>query len=1512
VPRFGKYELEGRIGAGGMAEIFLARHFGAEGLSKQLVIKRIRPEQAGNPSFVVMFIDEAKIAVSLNHPNVVQVYEFGRVGSDFYLAMEYVDGIDLGGLLAKINATELQLAEADALYVAIEIAKGLDYAHRKVDEFGNALGIVHRDVSPQNILVSTDGGAKLLDFGIANASTSVDKGDEVKGKVVYMSPEQARGEVVDARSDVFSLGGVLWEMLAGRPVFEFTDTRGTLEKVIEAEVPDIREFRPDVSDQTVALLAQALAKQPSDRFETARAFQVDATRSLFASGDIADSVTLSGFVQRVEAAAPAPAPADPHAAYTRPGAGAEVTNPTSPVLGTSKSDPAKISDLVPLQPITEAPVKRTNRTQIALTDTNLTRIVDLREGDGDVVQAERREVVILCGDVRGFNTMRGVVDGDAWRQILMDYIRLVEAIAYKNHALVDRVGEGGFSLVLGLPVAVENVAERGVSLACDLVEAVEAMNLNLESPLGVSAGLILGSAVVEQQLADDQTQSAPARFDWQYDEDEVGHGGLYLAEALARAGMGREVLMGGRVVRRVRGRFVTESVTEVTVELDDGELQLNAHRLVAPKTTREQLQAVSHAYHRMFGRELALKSLREAYEEAMVTGRVRGILITGEQGVGKSTLLSEFLGGIRGGRKHRVSVFRGVADLHDTNTAYASLTRLLLDMMAIGPNTDLRAALGTLGQICEKVLGHLGGRERGFVEDTLRFLLGLRTGGNTVEALDPSNRKAVMFRSLRQFLKAMSATKPMVFALEDLQRTDASTLAFLADYLEEDEEASVFFVLTGLPPEVPWGAWKTLLGSAHVAREHLVELSPAAARSLARAMLPEELTEDESVTNALLARAGGNPLFLKELIDLLAERGVTEVREAVLQLETTVQDDEHWVPTTVEGLLRTRIDRLPLPVRRALQHCALLGAAFPKSLVDAVLDDVSDEHLATLVERGHLVRRGGEAPDPSESNTEVPSRPSGTWGTGSQTAARSGEPVWSFANTVLREVAALGVVEPVLGELHARIADHLLGAEDSLLNNDAVAIAYHLDAAGEAEQAGEMYLVGAERAMGSLGGDECLRIVERALARVEAGSSHHRRALELKESALTLLGRQEERRALLDELLEMMESEPNPRRLLQVRGRSIRLSYELGDLDRVEAEATALVDDAKAAGDEHVVGSALRQLHMVHRDRGDHDRALELLDQAVALFHARDDTEGIWATQVSRGICLRQSGRLTDALEAYQSALGIVTQAGLDRQEINTRINLGLLYVNLGEYDKARANYSQALIAIRNHGFVRDEAAALVNQGHLFLVAGDHGMAQHTLTRAVRLARSTRDNLALCDALLTLGVLHLARGHLREADALVRKGLRVARDISHVYLRIQGALCLASVCLALGTDDAVREALEHAQLATTLGAERGLGWGERKGMSLGAKAHLQLGDPETALRLSRAATEGLADLEIEDAESVWARHVVIASAAGDDEGAEAARERAAAIVDRIKTSIADSKSRKRYLQSPRVRTILES
>ncbi|MBL0194275.1 MAG: serine/threonine protein kinase [Myxococcales bacterium] len=215
--KLAQYDVLRRLGAGGMAEVFLARKSGAEGTSKIVVVKRILPSFGASRRFRTMFIDEAQLATRLNHPNVVQVYDFSNEGAEGHiLAMEYVEGPDFGMIVAAARAAGVRLPPWVSAYVIAEVAKGLHYAHEKKDDGGASLEIVHRDVSPQNVLLSYDGSVKIADFGIASARFLQDEQGVIKGKYGYMSPEQARGERVDRRSDLYSLGVILWECLSGR------------------------------------------------------------------------------------------------------------------------------------------------------------------------------------------------------------------------------------------------------------------------------------------------------------------------------------------------------------------------------------------------------------------------------------------------------------------------------------------------------------------------------------------------------------------------------------------------------------------------------------------------------------------------------------------------------------------------------------------------------------------------------------------------------------------------------------------------------------------------------------------------------------------------------------------------------------------------------------------------------------------------------------------------------------------------------------------------------------------------------------------------------------------------------------------------------------------------------------------------------------------------------------------------------------------------------------------------
>jgi serine/threonine protein kinase len=270
----GPYELGERLGLGGMAEVFVAYRAGPHGFAKKVALKRILPELAQDARFVAMFCDEARISAPLSHPNIVQVIDFGESQGELFMAMEYVEGVSLAKLLRYVAGRRERFPLAAALFIAHEVLTGLSFAHEACDENGNPLSIVHRDVSPGNVLIGRAGDVKLADFGIVR-SAYVDRRTypgELKGKVGYMSPEQVMGIEVDPRSDLFTVGIILSEMLIARPLFSGQNEFDILTKIYEADLSAIDKYGADLSPAVRDVLRQALAKAPADRFENARDF----------------------------------------------------------------------------------------------------------------------------------------------------------------------------------------------------------------------------------------------------------------------------------------------------------------------------------------------------------------------------------------------------------------------------------------------------------------------------------------------------------------------------------------------------------------------------------------------------------------------------------------------------------------------------------------------------------------------------------------------------------------------------------------------------------------------------------------------------------------------------------------------------------------------------------------------------------------------------------------------------------------------------------------------------------------------------------------------------------------------------------------------------------------------------------------------------------------------------------------------------------------------------------------
>src|SRR5262245_56728520 len=251
---FGKYQLVKRLARGGMAEVFLARQSGPEGFQRLVAVKRILPHLVDAQDFVRMFLDEARLAAPLTHSNVVHVYDFGRVDEHYFIAMEYVDGVHAGVLIQR--AEREHLPDVLVARIGADACAGLHYAHELRDVEGRALHLVHRDVSPPNLLVSHDGAVKSIDFGIAKAVSCVEqtRPGVVKGRFAYMSPEQTIGQKLDGRSDVFSLAVVLWELLAGKVLVPRSDPIDGMRMIRDGRLPAIEKVRPDIPRQLGAAL----------------------------------------------------------------------------------------------------------------------------------------------------------------------------------------------------------------------------------------------------------------------------------------------------------------------------------------------------------------------------------------------------------------------------------------------------------------------------------------------------------------------------------------------------------------------------------------------------------------------------------------------------------------------------------------------------------------------------------------------------------------------------------------------------------------------------------------------------------------------------------------------------------------------------------------------------------------------------------------------------------------------------------------------------------------------------------------------------------------------------------------------------------------------------------------------------------------------------------------------------------------------------------------------------------
>ncbi|MBK9032465.1 MAG: tetratricopeptide repeat protein [Myxococcales bacterium] len=1442
--QFGKYALVSKIGTGGMAEVYLARTTVAQGLAKILVIKKIHPAYAKSRQFVAMFVDEAKIALGLNHPNIVQVFDFGAVGDTYFLAMENVEGMDLLRLLQDCAKDRRRIPYGLAAYIVQQLGKGLDYAHKKTDEFGEALAIVHRDISPQNVLVSWDGGVKIVDFGIARARHVTEDEGVIKGKFAYMSPEQARGEPVDCRSDVWSAGIVLHELITGRPLF---GGRGkeALEHIKSGAITPLRDVAPDVPAALERIVGRALAYHRDDRYPSARDLVAELGRFQLewghASGELVDSTALATFLATV-------IPAERRAPRMRPigGKASGTGTPASPTTGSlgSLGSLGHVGDGGP-------------------SDRRAASTRELRE---------RKYVYVVEGVIRGVAALERRLGAAGATKVVDEFRRVARDIAFKHDALEDR-GErdlDSLRLVVGLPLASEDDAGRTIRLALALVDALDGIGSDVEPELRLAIGIQRGAATVIRRGASQsfEVEATTAGF----------------ASHLARFAGPAEILVGGRVFRSARSEWNFEALAAIDIPANT---DVGAHKVdedTEPGIKRARVYRLRGAKERaarlrdrirpdaLYGRELEQKRLRDAYRDALVSRRKRHLVIAGDHGVGKRSLVAGFLATIAPGEAY---LLRTTTRVGTAMTPYGVLADLAREVLGLADGAEPHEVLRRLALAMPLVFpGEHDGREARAALAAVAVLLGVRTPDASDG--DPDERRQRLLGLVARVEHRLEPDRPLIIVGEDVHWCDQESLEIFAALLKVPTARAVLGIVTTRPD-------KRILDAATSAGAdviHVDELDLEARRRLLASRFAPDDDVDE-LAEQILARSGGNPFFILEQLDALAEREIiTPAVDHPGRYRWTKRDAALQVPTSVEDLLITRIDRLPEREKQTLLIAAVHGRFVAPPALAALLGRQVTGELDELVRRGLLLPHEGE---------------------------------YRFKNDTIMTVAYGLVPSEDKTRVHRRIADRIATGPSYRPGADDAHVARHLELAGDAIPSAERYLRAATHAIDVGGNADAFRQLTRALKLLPPGD-HARRfqARRQREEILRRLARRPQQLRELSAMRKEAEAIGDPQKQALAHALLAQFYIDVGKAPAAQRAVAPALQFARDAGDKLAEADALRLRSAIARLVGNNDDSLKLCEQALALAsETGDGTTALLARALilnDQGTTLWNMGRLEQAIEAYAEALVIYRALKLPRQEARALNNMGIVFSSLGEYEEALAHYKSSLKIDQQLGDRSGVALKLGNIGQAYGDLGDLDRAESYLAKAWKLGEQTGDPSSMADAAISWGQAKLNQGDVAGALELLERGKDLASENRERFQEIRGLEYIALAQLEAG--QAPAGALELARSATELARKMPMMVGVIHGLAISGLAQLRLGDHAAAIAATSEAV-ALLDRQArpEGAEHIWYWHALTLAGGGQRAQAQAALARAATEITAKAARLRDPALKAAYLASKTARAV---
>jgi len=1410
------FEILHRLGAGGMAEVFLAKKRGAEGTYKLLVVKRILPAHGSSRRFRTMFVEEAQLATRLNHPNIVQVYDFSDCGEDgLVLSMEYVEGFDLGKLIAAARQKGAKIPPLVAAFIVAEAAKGLHYAHERKDERGAPLAIVHRDVSPQNILLSHEGSVKIADFGIASATLFREEDGIIKGKFGYMSPEQARGERVDRRSDIYSLGVVLYELCTRASPYDKRDDDALLAAVQSGSFTPPREHAPDILPELEAIILRAMARSPADRFQTARDMAGAIARVLLAKQELVDNASIEATLALLLGR-------DLHGA-AQPHPTAQPETLAAVPLARAGSEPG-VHDPAPRH---KRRVVREVR-HVAVMALRLDGIDALEAAQGP--QAGKRQASFIRATLDDIAYKHGAV----WSWTFADeHTDKAPATRRELASQTNRSGapSPGGRAIVGLLANPSRAAADAAALAADVHEALAGASADLPVTVRAAIAIVRGIASGERDAQGHlvhHTLQAPANF---------------LADRLSSVTPFDATWVAGGVYRLVRRDFRWGEAPSLHIEDAEGRgvpPQIRIYALERRLSREERNDETALLPSDLVGRDAEKADLHAAFHRAVIpgyeeqparhddprgalamfearnaapdsrlpppssveaplssldlgarshalgppppTGELCARAVVGEMGIGKTALVHAFIAELPPSA-HVLAVecspvnielpFSTVADLLRTVTSMGldnTIEEASSALVALyGPAMALREAPAIVARLAELITG----KQREHADDDAALY-----------------RRDLVVGGVRRLLGMLARKAPLVIAIDGLQWADQQSLELLHELLRRRERLPILVLLVTRPEErvTPFIEGLVRLDLKGLGAEEQVRLVEA------RLGVREGVA---TVCSELLPRVAGNPFFLLEMVDALLERGTLEIveraiegaeDEAVAATEDAPErspepprprlelvrkerpgDRAESLPSTLEQLIGDRLRELPPAEHDIVDWLAVAGGPLTEADLLALTRLADDEAISRLCARGVCDRRGGSI---------------------------------DFRHPLVRDVAYLALDPTSRARMHRRLGEHL--ATTPLARGlSAAIVARHL-ARGEAPSpAADLYIEAASAARAAHQAQLAQRYFQRALALLPNGDTRRMIAHEALEAIYRHLGRRRERRTHLTALRKLARESEKARWAALAMVRTARLDLDEGYLARGLPVAQRAAELTRLARQPALEVEALTILSEILRDLGDTRGAIDACEHALEVARKGGLTARARAEVLrTKGVLLRYGGRVHEAVEAYVEAIAIFKAVGARRAEARaknslayamfvlerfedvialglssvsidlaiggrfqiakTLSNVGQAYARLGDTERGLAYLKRARDAHERYGDQDSRADTLLATAGVLLETGDLDAAHTLAGDASALVAVTGSVYDLAHERIVRALLARKAGDARGAAALVAEARRVA------------------------------------------------------------------------------------------------------------------------------------------------------